>query len=389
MTIQYKNAGVDIDEGSKAIELIKGPVASTHSKSVLTGLGSFGALYDLKEVFTNYQDPVLVQSIDGVGTKLSVAKMMNKFDTVGEDIVNHSINDILVMGARALTFLDYVAHDKLDAELMADIVKGMCKACKENDISLVGGETAEMPGTYQVGEHDIVGSITGVVERSKIITGDKVKVGDIAIGIESSGLHTNGYSLARKILFADNNYSVDDIIPELNIQSLFEKLPDARHASSENAELTETSMSSSRNEHNNADGTFRTGSKSLGEILLVPHRSYAKPVLEILDAGIEINAMAHITGGGFIENIPRVLPESLSIEINKGSWKVLPLYNFMQKLASVPDEEMYRVFNMGIGLILLIDPADQVKVEKILSKYSYGFSEIGKIVNGNRKVILK
>ena len=346
MTIQYKDAGVNIDEGSRAIELIKGPVASTHSKSVLTGLGSFGALYDLKEVFVNYQDPVLVQSIDGVGTKLSIAKMMNKFDTVGEDIVNHSINDILVMGAKALTFLDYVAHDKLDAELMADIVKGMCKACKENNISLVGGETAEMPGTYQVGEHDIVGSITGVVERSKIITGDKVQVGDIAIGIESSGLHTNGYSLARKILFTDNNYSVTDIIPEL-------------------------------------------GPSSLGEILLAPHRSYAKPVFEILEANIQINAMAHITGGGFIENIPRVLPKNLSIEITKGSWKVLPIYSFMQKLGNVPDEEMYRVFNMGVGLILIINPADQASVETILSKYDYKFSCIGKVVDGKKQVILK
>jgi phosphoribosylformylglycinamidine cyclo-ligase len=222
----------------------------------------------------------------------------------------------------------------------------MCKACRENDISLVGGETAEMPGTYQVGEHDIVGSITGVVERSKIITGDQVKAGDIAIGIESSGLHTNGYSLARKILFTDNNYSVTDIIPEL-------------------------------------------GSKSLGEILLAPHRSYAKPVFEILNAGIEINAMAHITGGGFIENIPRVLPENLSIEINKGSWKVLPIYNFMQKISNVPEQEMYRVFNMGIGLILIIDPKDKAAVETILSKYTDTFSEIGKVVVGNKKVILK
>ena len=342
----YKDAGVDIDEGSKAIELIKGPVSSTHSKAVLTGLGSFGALYDLKEVFANYQNPVLVQSIDGVGTKLSVAKMMNKFNTVGEDIVNHSINDILVMGAKPLTFLDYVAHDKLDAELMADIVRGMCKACCENNISLVGGETAEMPGTYQVGEHDIVGSITGVVEKSEIITGEKVKPGDIAIGIESSGLHTNGYSLARKILFTDNHCSVDDIVPEL-------------------------------------------GSKSIGEILLAPHRSYAKPVLEILDSGISINAMAHITGGGFIENIPRVLSNSTSIEINKGTWDVLPIYNYMQKLSKVPDEEMYRVFNMGIGLILIVDPENQAAIEAILAKHPYKFSQIGKIVSGNKKVILK
>lgn len=343
----YTQAGVNIDAGNKAVSMFKDDVASTHSKAVLTGLGSFGALYDLKEIITQYQEPVLVQSIDGVGTKLSIAKMMNKFDTVGEDIVNHSINDILVMGARAISFLDYVAHDKLDPKLMASIVAGMCKACRENNISLVGGETAEMPGTYQVGEHDIVGCISGVVEKSQIITGAKTKPGDILLGIESSGLHTNGYSLARKVLFDQAELSVNQTINELD------------------------------------------QTKTLGEILLAPHRSYAKPVLEIIDAGMEIKALAHITGGGFIENIPRVLPSNCSVEIELGTWKVLPIYNLIQKLGNVPQEQMYRVFNMGIGLIIVIDPGLEQSVTKVLSKYSYKFSKIGKVVEGNKEVILK
>lgn len=348
MTIDlYTQAGVDIDAGNKAVALFKDDVASTHSKAVLTGLGSFGALYDLKEIFSHYQEPVLVQSIDGVGTKLSIAKMMNKFDTVGEDIVNHSINDILVMGARAISFLDYVAHDKLDPNLMASIVSGMCKACRENNVSLIGGETAEMPGTYQLGEHDIVGCITGVVEKSQIITGAKTNAGDILIGIESSGLHTNGYSLARKVLFDQANLSLNQIIEELD------------------------------------------QARTLGDLLLEPHRSYAKPILEILDSGMEIKALAHITGGGFIENIPRVLPASCSVEIELGTWKVLPIYNLIQKLGNVPQEQMYRVFNMGIGLVIIIDPSLEQSLTKVLSKYSYKFSKIGRVVEGNRNVVFK
>ncbi|MBT6843685.1 MAG: phosphoribosylformylglycinamidine cyclo-ligase [Candidatus Melainabacteria bacterium] len=340
----YSQAGVSIDAGSQTISLIKDDVASTHSSSVITGLGSFGALYDLKQIVNDYKEPILVQSIDGVGTKLSVAKLMNKFDTVGEDIVNHSINDILVMGARGLTFLDYVAHDKLDPALMADIVKGMCKACRENGLSLVGGETAEMPGTYQTNEHDIAGCITGIVEKSKVITGEKVKAGDVLIGIESSGLHTNGYSLARTVLLKD---------------------------------------------HKVTDQPVELDGQSIGEVLLKPHLSYGKEILDILDSGIDVHSLAHITGGGFTENIPRVLPDGVAVEINDGTWPVFPIFNLIQELGSVSREEMFRVFNMGIGMIIIVDPSDAAKVKNKLSVSGKEFYTIGKVVVGNKEVTIK
>lgn len=340
----YSQAGVSIDAGSKTVSLIKEDVASTHSSAVITGIGSFGALYDLKQVLNQYQDPILVQSIDGVGTKLSVAKLMNKFDTVGEDIVNHSIDDILVMGARGITFLDYVAHDKLDPELMANIVRGMCKACRESGLSLVGGETAEMPGTYQADEHDIAGCITGIVDRDKVITGEKVRAGNLLIGIESNGLHTNGYSLARKILL--EGASVHDKPDEL-------------------------------------------AGESIGEVLLRPHLSYANEVFAVIDAGIEIKALAHITGGGFIENIPRILPQNTAVEINQGTWPVLPIFNLIQKLGNVAEKEMYRVFNMGIGMILFIDAQDEAAVTRELAKFDKKFYKIGQVVEGDQKVLIK
>ena len=340
----YTKAGVSIDAGSKTIDLIKDDVASTHSSAVITGLGSFGALFDLKSIVNDYDEPILVQSIDGVGTKLSVAKLMNKFDTVGEDIVNHSIDDILVMGARGLTFLDYVAHDKLDPVVMADIVKGMCKACRESGLSLVGGETAEMPGTYQTGEHDIAGCITGIVEKSKVITGENCQAGNILIGIESSGLHTNGYSLARKIL--------------LDSFDLYDK-PEQLEG------------------------------RSLGEVLLEPHLSYANEVFSVLDSGIKINGLAHITGGGFIENIPRILPEGLAVEIDTTSFKVLPIFELIQDLGQVSKEEMFRVFNMGIGMILIVDAADQAAVEAQLAKFDKKFYDLGRGVTGKKEVVLK
>ncbi len=342
MSSAYTDSGVDIDAGNKTVSLIKEDVASTHLPAVITGLGSFGALFNLKEIVQQYDEPILVQSIDGVGTKLSVAKLAGKFDTVGEDIVNHSVNDILVMGAKPLTFLDYVAHDKLDPNLMADIVKGMCKACRENNLSLVGGETAEMPGTYQSGEHDIAGAITGIVDKAKVITGDKVKEGDLLIAIESSGLHTNGYSLARKVLL--EKYQVDDKLDEL-------------------------------------DG------KTLAEVLLKPHLSYAAPVLEMLDEDLKINSMAHITGGGFYENIPRALPSNLGVEIDKDSWQIPAIFALIQKLGDISFQEMYRVFNMGIGLVLMIDPADQAKIEAKIAEHNFKFFQIGQVVSEKGVVI--
>lgn len=342
----YTQAGVDIEAGNETVRRIKSDVASTHTSAVLTGIGSFGGLYDLGEIIKNYKNPVLVQSIDGVGTKLSVARMMNKYDTVGEDIVNHCCDDLLAMGARSLTFLDYVAHDKLDPNTMASMVGGMAKACRENSVSLIGGETAEMPGTYMLGEHDIAGSITGVVEKDSIITGEKIVEGDILIGLPSSGLHTNGYSLARKILFDMAGHDVNTVVDEIGM--------------------------------------------SVGDALLKVHVNYSVPVLEMLDKGIDIRGIAHITGGGFLENIPRVLPANLDAQINLNSWPVLPIFSYMQKVANVPEDQMYRAFNMGIGLILVVPQTEKEKVAEVLNKYpTFKMYEIGQIISGNKKVVLK
>jgi phosphoribosylformylglycinamidine cyclo-ligase len=341
----YSEAGVNIDAGNEVVRRIKADVASTHTKAVLTGIGSFGGLYDISEILKTYKNPVLVQSVDGVGTKLSVARMMNKYDTVGEDIVNHCCDDLLAMGAKSLTFLDYVANEKLDPAVMESMVSGMSKACRENGVSLIGGETAEMPGTYMKGEHDIAGCITGVVEKDKIITGEKIKEGDIVLGLPSSGLHTNGFSLARKLFFEIKKYDVGTKIQELG--------------------------------------------ETVGEALLKIHINYSLPVLEMLDRGISIHGIAHITGGGFVENIPRVLPESLDIEIQKSTWPTVPIFPYMQKIADIPEQEMYRTFNMGIGLILIVPKEEKAKIEKVLENYpKFKIYEIGKIIKGHKKVIL-
>ncbi len=345
MSDLYAQSGVSIDAGNESVKRIKADVASTHTKEVLTGIGSFGALYDIKQALEGYKHPVLVQSIDGVGTKLSVARMMNKYDTVGEDIVNHCCDDLLAMGAKSLTFLDYVAHDKLDPNVMQAMVAGMSKACRENNVSLIGGETAEMPGVYMKGEHDIAGCITGIVEKEKIVTGERIQEGDILLGLPSSGLHTNGFSLARKILFDILHHDVNTDVPEL--------------------------------------GT------TVGDALLKVHVNYSRPVLEMLDENIDIRGIAHITGGGFIENIPRVLPDNVDAEIKRDTWPVLPIFSYMQKGANVSEEEMYRVFNMGIGLVLVAPASEKEKIEKVLSKYpEFKMYEIGRIVKGEGKTIL-
>jgi len=345
MSDLYSEAGVNIDAGNEVVCRIKKDVASTHTKAVLTGIGSFGGLYDIGEVLKTYKNPVLVQSIDGVGTKLSVARMMNKYDSVGEDIVNHCSDDLLAMGAKSLTFLDYVANEKLDPIIMESMVSGMSKACRENNIALIGGETAEMPGTYMKGEHDIAGCITGVVEKDKIITGEKIEEGDIVLGFASSGLHTNGFSLARKLFFEIKGYDVNTKVDELG--------------------------------------------ETLGEALLKIHINYSLPVLAMLDGGIEIHGIAHITGGGFIENIPRILPENLDVEIKKGSWPIVPIFPYMQKIENIKEQEMYRTFNMGIGLVLIIPKKEKNKIEKVLENYpKFKIYEIGKIIRGNKKVIL-
>ena len=342
--IDYKSAGVDIDAGNEAVDRIKDGVKSTFTSNVLTGLGSFGSLYDLKPILENYDHPVMVQSIDGVGTKTIIARKMEKFDTIGVDLLSAAANDILVMGARPLTFLDYIANDKLKPEIVEEIVSGMVKACKETGVSLVGGETAEMPDTYLPGEHDLVGIITGVVEKEKIITGENIKPSDMVLGLPSNGLHTNGYSFARKLFFEIGGYDVNDMIPELD--------------------------------------------KSVGLTLLEPHINYTNHVFSVLDSGIEMKGIAHITGGGLVENIPRILPNGCGVKLQKESWPSLPVFDVMQSIGDVDENEMFRAFNMGIGMVFILDPSDVNEVTDALKDLTKVY-EIGSIISGEKNVILK
>jgi phosphoribosylformylglycinamidine cyclo-ligase len=342
--IDYKSAGVNIDAGNEAVNRIKDGVKSTFTSNVLTGIGSFGSLYDLKPILENYDNPVMVQSIDGVGTKTIIARKLGKFDTIGIDLLSAAANDILVMGARPLTFLDYIANDKLNPEIVEEIVSGMVKACKETNVSLVGGETAEMPDTYLPGEHDLVGIITGVVEKEKIITGKNIKPGDVLLGLPSNGLHTNGYSFARKLFFEIGGYDVNNTIPELE--------------------------------------------KSIGLTLLEPHINYTNHVFATLDAGIDVKGIAHITGGGLIENIPRILPDGCGVEIKKDSWPNIPVFDVMQSIGDVDEDEMYRAFNMGIGMTLVVSSDDIGAVTDALKNLTDVY-EIGSVVNAKTKVLLK
>jgi len=335
--LDYKSAGVDIDAGNEAVDRIKGGVKSTFTSNVLTGLGSFGSLYDLKPILEQYKNPVMVQSIDGVGTKTIIARKMGKFDTIGIDLLSAAANDILVMGARPLTFLDYIANDKLNPATIEEIVSGMVKACKDTGVSLVGGETAEMPDTYLPGEHDLVGVITGVVEKDKIITGENVQPEHVVLGLPSNGLHTNGYSFARKLFFEIGGYDVNDTIPELE--------------------------------------------KSVGLTLLEPHINYTNHVFAALDAGIDIKGIAHITGGGLVENIPRILPDGCGVEIQNGSWPIVPVFDIMQSIGNVNEDEMYRAFNMGVGMVFIVDSNDVNSVKDVLSELTPVY-EIGTVVSG-------
>ena len=339
--IDYKSAGVDIDAGNEAVNRIKDGVKSTFTSNVLTGIGSFGSLYDLKPILENYDNPVMVQSIDGVGTKTIIARKLGKFDTIGIDLLSAAANDILVMGARPITFLDYIANDKLNPEIIEEIVSGMVKACKSTGVSLVGGETAEMPDTYLPGEHDLVGIVTGVVEKEKIITGENIKPGDVVLGLPSNGLHTNGYSFARKLFFEIGEYDVNDTTPELE--------------------------------------------KSIGLTLLEPHINYTNHVFATLDAGIDVKGIAHITGGGLVENIPRILPDDCSVEIQKGSWPILPVFDVMQSLGDVDEDEMFRTFNMGIGMTFIVNPDDIGAVTDALKDLTDVY-EVGFVVSGEKHV---
>ncbi len=340
--IDYKAAGVNIDAGNEAIDRIKSKVQSTYTKAVLSELGGFGSFFDLRELTAQYQHPVMVQSVDGVGTKIIIARLMNKYDTIGHDLVSACCNDIIVHGARPATFLDYIANDRLEPDIVESIVTGIADACREIGVSLVGGETAEMPDTYLPGENDLVGIVTGFVDKEKIITGTEIRPSNLAVGIESSGLHTNGYSLARKLFFEIGKHTVNTNLRELE--------------------------------------------KSVGEILLEPHINYTTPVLNLLESGIQVNGIAHVTGGGLIDNLPRILPDSCSVKIELGSWPIPPIFKLMQRLGRLEQLEMYRTFNMGIGLVVIID--QEFSEPTINSFESAGLRTypIGRVVSGNKSI---
>jgi phosphoribosylformylglycinamidine cyclo-ligase len=323
----YRDAGVDINAMDAVKRRIAGIASSTYGPQVLSEVGLFGSLCRVPKL----RDPVLVASCDGVGTKLVVARLCGRYDTVGIDIVNHSVNDILTLGARPLFFLDYIAHSNLAPESLLAIVLGLGKACRENGCSLVGGETAMMPDIYRPRDFDLAGFIVGTVERRRVVDATRISPGDAVIGISSSGLHTNGYSLARRVLFDKAGLKVGSRVRSL--------------------------------------------SRPLGEELLRPHRSYLKLVYPLLN---RIHALAHITGGGFYTNIARLLPREVSVVIHKSSWRPLPIFGVIQRLGDVPDEEMYRTFNMGMGMVLLAAPK---QVNRILGSIP-GSRVIGKAVRG-------
>ena len=336
----YKASGVDIDAGNEAVRRIRSLARGTFTPAVLSDIGSFGGLFRLDR--DRYQEPVLVSSADGVGTKLKVAFMTGRHGTVGADLVNHCVNDILVQGAEPLFFLDYLATGRLDPAVAEQVVGGIAGACRENGCALLGGETAEMPGFYADGEYDIAGFIVGIVERSRVIDGRSIVPGDVLIGLPSAGLHTNGYSLARRVLFETTGWTADTVVPELGA--------------------------------------------TLGDALLAPHRSYL-PVVRPLLPRQTLKGLAHITGGGITENLPRVLPEGCSAEIDLGTWSVPALFQLLQERGQIPRDEMFRAFNMGIGLILVAAPAETERIIDTLARHGEPHAvKIGFVVSGSRDV---
>ena len=336
----YAAAGVNIDVKMGAVGAIKQMVAATKTANVIGNIGAFGGLHKVPKG----KDMILVASSDGVGTKLKVAAMMNKHDTVGQDIVNHCVNDILVQGATPLFFMDYVGTSKVDPEQFKAVVSGLCKACRENKMALLGGETAEMPGLYPVGEYDLVGTIVGAVSKSKLITGKSIRAGDVMIGFPSHGLQTNGFSLARRVIFDICQFSCKDKLPGTN--------------------------------------------QTFGDALLAVHRSFLKPVTALMRA-VKISGMAHITGGGFPDNIPRVLPKCVNAEIDRSSWEVPTIFRFIQNQGKVDTDEMYRVFNMGIGFVVIIPKKDLKKATNVLKAQHQPYSVIGVIRKGTGVVTYK
>jgi len=334
----YAEAGVDIDVMMNSLKRIGKKVKATKTTGVVSELGSFGGLFK-----SPGKDNLLVSSVDGVGTKLKVAHMANKHNTVGQDLVNHCVNDILVQGAEPLFFLDYLGTAALSPKVFEDVVGGFCKACLQNGMALLGGETAEMPGLYPKGEYDLVGTVVGTVERKKLITGKKIRKGDVLIGLPSTGLQTNGYSLARKVIFETAGKKLSDLVP----------------------------------------GTKTTFEKAL----LAIHKSYLHPVKAVMKK-VDIHGMAHITGGGLYDNVPRVLPDNVDARFDRSTWKTPPIYTFIEEQGKVDHEEMYRVFNMGIGYVLMVGKKDVEKTLRILKANKQRAIIVGEIVSGSGKSVL-
>ncbi|USB33874.1 phosphoribosylformylglycinamidine cyclo-ligase [Paenibacillus sp. YPG26] len=340
MSEAYKSAGVDIAAGNEAVERMKKHVKRTFRPEVMTDLGGFGALFGLNK--DKYEEPVLVSGTDGVGTKLKLAFAMDKHDTIGIDAVAMCVNDIIVQGAEPLFFLDYLACDKVIPAKIEAIVAGIAEGCAQSGCALIGGETAEMPGMYSEGEYDIAGFTVGVVDKSKIINGRSIQAGDTVIGLASSGVHSNGFSLVRRVLLEQAGYSLQDKLAEL-------------------------------------DGAV------LGDVLLEPTKLYVKPVLELIKQ-VEVKGMAHITGGGFIENIPRMLPEGVNVDIEFGSWPILPIFDLLQEKGSVSNRDMFTTFNMGIGLVIVVSADQAEQAVKVLQEQGETPYIIGKVTEGENIV---
>jgi phosphoribosylformylglycinamidine cyclo-ligase len=329
--IGYKQAGVNIDEADAAVNSIREMAQRTFTKNVLTDIGSFGGGFLLK----GFRQPVLVSSADGVGTKLKVAFLTGNHSTIGEDLVNHCVNDIAVQGARPLFFLDYFATGKLDARVAASVVAGIARGCERNKCALIGGETAEMPGLYKDGEYDLAGFIVGAVEKKQMITGESIEAGDVLLGLPSTGLHTNGYSLARKLLFEVAGHEPNTPVAELG--------------------------------------------SSVAQELLKLHRSYLAPLRDLHNKGI-LKGAVHITGGGITDNTPRILPKGLGVRIKVGSWPVLPVFDLLRRLGDIPESDWRRTFNLGIGMIFVVSPADLKKACKTLDKLKEKWYKIGEVI---------
>ncbi len=341
----YAEAGVDIDLGNRVKSTLPQMLASTHRPEVLGKVGGFGGLFALNP--RRYKQPILVSSVDGVGTKLKIAFAMDRHDTIGQDLVNHCVNDIAVLGAEPLFFLDYIGTGKLEAHVFREIIAGFVRGCVENQCTLIGGETAQMPGFYQSGEYDVSGTIVGIVEKARMLDGRSIKAGDAVIGIASSGLHTNGYSLARKIFFEQLKLKPTSRVPEL--------------------------------------------SNTIGEELLKVHLTYGPVVQKALrrfnraDGTRTIKALAHITGGGFIDNLPRVLPPHCDVRIHKHSWEMLPIFHIIAAKGGVPEPELYQVFNMGIGMTAIVDARKADPVLQFIRAHQHRAWLIGEVVRGTGK----